>query len=279
MADNNKNAPIEVEVGPGFKPPESTETQPLSSASDVVIEEEGEVHEPPERWWTEIEDEEALKAHERTKPWLEETQDKARREIHSRLQPLINQRNTYLSQLAKTGERAQRDFERAQKEGVLDSEVLDKYEETASRISGAYWHLGRFDGAKAFVLELGQSLGDEELVKDFSPRIEILEQGGQDEKLFPDLLKRLAKAAGEKEGEAIEKKGYDKGVADGRKAALEELRARQREGQGPDLTRKQGAGGGVLTLDRYKSMGHDERAKLAPADIDRMTAELARLSR
>jgi hypothetical protein len=268
MGDEDK---IEIEMAPDWKPPE--EVQGLAPAEES--QEEPEVIEPPEKWWTEIEDEDALKAHDRAKPWLDEAQDKARREIHSRLQPLINQRNGYLSQLAKDGSRFTKEFERASRDGLISDELLDRYEETAGKMSGAYWHLGRFDGAKGFLLELSQAAGDDSLLEDFKPRIEILEQGGEDAKLFPDFLKRLASRAAGKESEVSERKGYDKGVADGRKAAIEEMRARQRNGQGPDLARKSPGGGTALSLDRYKQMTSEERRKLSPAQIDAMTAQLA----
>lgn len=268
---------IEVAVGPDFKPPE--EIQPLSAPAEGEPPPEGEEGEPPVNWWAAIESEDDLKAHERAKPWLEETQDKARREIHSRLQPLINQRNTHLQNLVSQGSRVVKEVERAQRDGTLDLDLAEKYETLAGQMSGAYWHLGRFDGAKGFLLELSQALADESLIEDFRPRIEILEQGGEDPKLFPELLKRLANTAAGKESASSEKKGYDKGVADGRKAATEEMRARQREGSGPDLARKQPAGGTALSPERYKNMTPDERLKLSPAQIDAMTAELARNSR
>jgi hypothetical protein len=50
------------------------------------------------------------------------------------------------------------------------------------------------------------------------------------------------------------------------------------EPAGPDLTRRQTAGGG-LTVERYKSMSSEERAKLSPAQIDAMTSQLARRGR
>lgn len=267
---------IEVEVGPDFKQP-TEETQPLSAPVEEVPEETPEA-EPTIKWWEGVEDEDSLKAHERAKPWLDEVEDTARRKVYTELHPLINQRNTHLTNLANQGGRVLKEVERAARDGTLGEDLLDRYEEFAGKMSGAYWHLGRFDGAKGMILELSQALKDEALVEDFKPRIEILEQGGEDPRLFPDLLKRLASTAAGKEAENHEKKGYDKGVADGRKAAEEEMRARQRTNQGPDLNRKQPAGGTVLSLERYKSMTGEERKKLSPSQIDAMTAELARLS-
>ncbi|SRR6266487_3361322 len=226
-----------------------------------------------EKWWTEVADEDSLRSHDRLRPWLEETEDKARRDSYQRLQPLINQRNTYLGRLTADSKQMVRDFERAQRDGMLGRELLDEYEEFAGKVSGAYWHLGRFDGAKGFLLELSNALGDKDILEDFAPRVELLEQGATDAKLFPDLLKRLARGAKGKEDADAEKKGYERGLTEGRNAALEEMRAQGRQGRGPDLARKGPGGGSLLTAERYRSMSPEERRKLSPEEIDRMTAE------
>ena len=105
-------------------------------------------------------------------------------------------------------------------------------------------------------------------------RVELLEQGATDAKLFPDLLKRLARGAKGKEDADAEKKGYERGLTEGRNAALEEMRAQGRQVRGgPDLARKGPGGGSLLTAERYRSMSPEERRKLSPEEIDRMTAE------
>jgi len=158
-----------------------------------------------------------------------------------------------LAALAYQGAQLQKAFERAKREGALGDALEDKLEDWAGRVSGAYWHLGRFDGAKAFVLELSNAIGDKKLLAEFRPRIELMEQGGEDPKLFSDFVGRL-RAEGVSSAEATQ--------------AGQALRT----AVGGTATSK-GPSGARLTAERYRTMPAAERRKLSPEQIDRMNAE------
>lgn len=280
-----KQAPgdtVQIELAPGAELPLSASVNGASQVEpEPVAEVEPLSQEPEEEQplpWGDTPIDELLE-HDALKSVLSEREaaatESARKEFHTKLQPLIAQRNQQLQALASQGGRFMREFEKASRDGNLDGELLDRYEDSLQKISGAYWHLGRFDGAKAFILEIGNALADESLMEDFRPRIELLESGGQDESLFKDLLARVTKRGVVKEEESADKKGYERGLAEGRKAALEEMKAQVRSREGPDLTPKRAGGPGLLNIDKYKNMSGEERRKLPPSEIDRMTAEIA----
>lgn len=258
---------------PSVELPEvDVETEPLTAAED----------EQPLPWGeTPVED---LLAHDALVPYLAERDETLREEVrrsyHAQLQPLIAQRNQQMQALASQAGRFIRDYERASREGRLDSDLLDRYEDMAQKLSGAYWHVGRFDGARALILEIGNTIEDDALLDDFRPRIDLLEAGGEDAMLFKDLLARIGKKADVKTTKELEQKGYERGVADGRKAALEEMKAQSRATQGPDTVVKQPGNRTMLTPERYKALSSDERRKLKPEEIDQMSREyVSRFSR
>ena len=70
------------------------------------------------------------------------------------------------------GAQLRRAFERAQRDGTLGYELEDRLEDWSQRASGAYWHLGRFDGGKALLANLETAGVEQKVIRNFQQRID-----------------------------------------------------------------------------------------------------------
>jgi hypothetical protein len=156
----------------------------------------------------------------------------------------------HLTALQGVGKELIRELERARRDGAFGYELEDKIEDWTQKASGAYWHVGRFDGAKGFLMDVGKAVEDENLLADFEHRIDGLAQGVKDDKLFSDFAARLRE-------EGV-------GAAEARQA-------------GQALRTAVGSAASVNyipTVQEYTTMPPEERMRLSPAQIDAMTARL-----
>jgi len=78
----------------------------------------------------------------------------------------------HIWRLLLLGAQLRRAFERAQRDGTLGYELEDRLEDWSQRASGAYWHLGRFDGGKALLANLETAGVEQKVIRNFQQRID-----------------------------------------------------------------------------------------------------------
>ena len=114
----------------------------------------------------------------------------------------------------------------------------------------------RVEGYNAIIEALATEMSEPGLAHEFSARLKLHLRGSKDEKLVPDLLKRIVGKA--------KKESYDKGFTEGKaankKAADLKEKTATRSNEGPN-TAPSTPGGGKPTPEQWAAMGTVERNK------------------
>jgi len=134
---------------------------------------------------------------------LEETREAAhkegRSETQKRMQPLLEEQRGLLRTIdAKVGDFTTSWNKLVRKEIIDRSEIedlLEEHKDTFAALSGQHQQLGKWSGANALVYELSQAIDSDEFAQEYQSRLRNLQNGLADDKVFPDMVAEIAKAA------------------------------------------------------------------------------------
>ena len=205
---------------------------------------EGEPELTYDAWQAQLEAHPELKtAHEERETERVETQRKELRKeeyrkLQGAIQPAIYQWAQNSGAVRQGIEQIASSIQNAVADGTLDANQ-------AAKVLGAYNPQLYFEGSYWLLGKLGETVEDESFANEFLGRVNRMAQGKPDPDFATDMLKRLVEPA--TETGYVSRSKYDADVKEaaekGRKAALEDIAARERAGQGPDMTPKAPTGG------------------------------------
>lgn len=222
------------------KAEESSEAQ---SSEEASSEEEASPEERYSQILASLESDPALQSlhQERQREREKEIAAEQYRHFQRNIQPVLDrwaqaaqETRQAIARIGQLLEKAVRD-EQLTPEAVAD--VFRENPEALSLLNQQNW----WEGAYYMLNTLGNVVGDERLANEFLARLHRLATTQKPEPDLPnDLIKRLIQPFIEREyvPKAEHEKAVRQAAEAARKAALEEIKAKAREGKGPDLTEK-----------------------------------------